>query len=77
MGLRMENTKIVIDQRTANIYREEKIHRLVPTVNLSYEFNEKRTLLWYSRRIRRPRSWSLNPFQSLTSLTFFRQEIQI
>ena len=26
-----------------------------------------------SRRIRRPRSWSLNPFQSITSLTFFRQ----
>ena len=29
--------------------------------------------LGYSRRIRRPRGWALNPFQSLTSLTFFRQ----
>ena len=43
-------------------------------MNLSYEFNEKENItLGYSRRIRRPRSWSLNPFQSLTSLTFFRQ----
>ena len=74
MGLRMENTKIVIDQRTANIYREKKYTDWFPTVNLSYEFNEKENItLGYSRRIRRPRSWSLNPFQSLTSLTFFRQ----
>ena len=74
LGLRMENTKIVIDQRTANIYREKKYTDWFPTVNLSYEFNEKENItLGYSRRIRRPRSWSLNPFQSLTSLTFFRQ----
>ena len=74
MGLRMENTKIIIDQRTANIYREKKYTDWFPTVNLSYEFNEKENItLGYSRRIRRPRSWSLNPFQSLTSLTFFRQ----
>ena len=74
LGLRMENTKIIIDQRTANIYREKKYTDWFPTVNLSYEFNEKENItLGYSRRIRRPRSWSLNPFQSLTSLTFFRQ----
>ena len=74
LGLRMEDTKIIIDQRTANIYREKKYTDWFPTVNLSYEFNEKENItLGYSRRIRRPRSWSLNPFQSLTSLTFFRQ----
>ena len=74
LGLRMEDTKIIIDQRTANIYREKKYIDWFPTVNLSYEFNEKENItLGYSRRIRRPRSWSLNPFQSLTSLTFFRQ----
>lgn len=74
LGLRMENTKIIIDQRTANVYREKKYTDWFPTVNLSYEFNEKENItLGYSRRIRRPRSWSLNPFQSLTSLTFFRQ----
>ena len=74
LGVRMEHTKIVIDQRTANIYKEKKYTDWFPTVNLSYEFNEKENVtLGYSRRIRRPRSWSLNPFQSLTSLTFFRQ----
>ena len=74
LGLRMENTKIIIDQRTADIYKEKKYTDWFPTLNLSYEFNEKENItLGYSRRIRRPRSWSLNPFQSLTSLTFFRQ----
>lgn len=74
LGIRMENTKIIIDQRTADIYQEKKYTDWFPTLNLSYEFNEKENItLGYSRRIRRPRSWSLNPFQSLTSLTFFRQ----
>ena len=74
LGIRMENTKIVIDQRTADIYKEKKYTDWFPTLNLSYEFNERENItLGYSRRIRRPRSWSLNPFQSLTSLTFFRQ----
>ncbi|MGB2171697.1 MAG: TonB-dependent receptor domain-containing protein [Flavobacteriaceae bacterium] len=74
LGLRMENTKIIIDQRTDNTYKEKKYTDWFPTLNLSYEFDEKENItLGYSRRIRRPRAWSLNPFQSLTSLTFFRQ----
>ena len=74
LGIRLENTKIIIDQRTADIYQEKKYTDWFPTLNLSYEFNERENItLGYSRRIRRPRSWSLNPFQSLTSLTFFRQ----
>ena len=74
MGLRMEKTHIEIDQKTANIYKEKDYTDWFPTLNLSYEFNEKENItLGYSRRIRRPRSWSLNPFRSLTSLTFFRQ----
>ena len=73
-GLRMENTHIKIDQRTTNEYSEKKYTDWFPTLNLSYEFNEKENItLGYSRRIRRPRGWALNPFQSLTSLTFFRQ----
>lgn len=74
LGLRMENTKIIIDQRTDNTYKEKKYTDWFPTLNLSYEFDEKENItLGYSRRIRRPRAWSLNPFRSLTSLTFFRQ----
>jgi outer membrane receptor protein involved in Fe transport len=74
MGLRMEKTHIEIDQRTSNIFKEKDYTDWFPTLNLSFEFNEKENVtLGYSRRIRRPRSWSLNPFRSLTSLTFFRQ----
>ena len=74
MGLRMEKTHIEIDQKTANIYKEKDYTDWFPTLNLSYEFNEKESVtIGYSRRVRRPRSWSLNPFRSLTSLTFFRQ----
>ena len=74
MGLRMEKTHIEIDQRTSNIYKEKDYTDWFPTLNFSYEFSEKENItLGYSRRVRRPRSWSLNPFRSLTSLTFFRQ----
>ena len=74
IGLRMEKTHIEIDQRTSNIYKEKDYTDWFPTLNLSHEFNKKENItLGYSRRIKRPRSWSLNPFRSLTSLTFFRQ----
>lgn len=74
MGLRMEKTHIEIDQRTSNIYKEKDYTDWFPTLNLSFEFSEKENItLGYSRRIRRPRSWSLNHFRSLTSLTFFRE----
>ncbi len=74
MGLRMEKTHIEIDQRTSNIYKEKDYTDWFPTLNLSFEFSEKENItLGYSRRIRRPRSWSLNPFRSLTSFTFFRE----
>lgn len=73
-GLRMEKTHIEIDQRTSNEFNEKDYTDWFPTLNLSFEFSEQENItLGYSRRIRRPRSWSLNPFQSLTSLTFFRQ----
>jgi len=74
MGLRMEKTHIEIDQKTTDIFKEKYYTDWFPTLNLSYEFNEKENItLGYSRRVSRPRSWSLNPFRSLTSLTFFRQ----
>ncbi|MDC1048623.1 TonB-dependent receptor [Flavobacteriaceae bacterium] len=74
MGLRMEKTHIEIDQKTTKIFKEKDYTDWFPTLNFSFEFTEKENItLGYSRRIRRPRSWSLNPFRSLTSLTFFRQ----
>ena len=74
LGLRMENTKIVIDQKTTNDFKQKKYTNFFPTLNLSYEFSEQENItLGFSRRIRRPRSWSLNPFPSRSSVTFFRQ----
>ena len=74
LGLRMENTNIVIDQKTTNDFKQKKYTNFFPTLNLSYEFSEEENItLGFSRRIRRPRSWSLNPFPSRSSVTFFRQ----
>ena len=74
IGLRMEKTHIEIDQKTTKIFKEKDYTDWFPTLNFSFEFTEKENItLGYSRRIRRPKSWSLNPFRSLTSLTFFRQ----
>ena len=74
LGLRIEKTNIVINQKTTNDFKEKKYTNFFPTVNLSYEFNEEENItLGFSRRIRRPRSWSLNPFPSRSSVTFFRQ----
>ena len=74
LGLRAETTNLKFNQKTSQESNQKKYTDLFPTVNLSYEFSESENItLGYSRRIRRPRSWSLNPFQSITSLTFFRQ----
>lgn len=74
MGLRMESTQIIIDQRTTSDFNEKKYTDWFPTLNLSYEFNEMENItLGYSRRIRRPRSYLINPFRSITNLTFFFQ----
>ena len=74
LGLRAETTNLKFNQKTSQESNQKKYTDLFPTVNLSYEFSDSENItLGYSRRIRRPRSWSLNPFQSITSLTFFRQ----
>ena len=73
-SLRAETTNLKFNQKTSQESNKKKYTDVFPTVNLSYEFsNSENITLGYSRRIRRPRSWSLNPFQSITSLTFFRQ----
>ena len=70
LGLRVENSNIEIDQRTLKQINNKNYTDWFPTVNLSYEFNEKSSLiLGYSRRLRRPRSRFINPFPSRTSIT--------
>ncbi len=70
LGLRYENTRFTLDQPTTNDFKKKHINGLFPTVNLNYEFNENASLsLGYNRRVRRPRSFMLNPFPSRSSVT--------
>ena len=70
LGLRLEETRITIDQPTSGDFNRNNYLGLFPTVNLSYEISENENVtLGYSRRIRRPRSWFINPFPSRSSVT--------
>ena len=74
LGLRMEDSNIVIDQRTTNDYTNKRYTNWFPTVNLSFEIDEKESItLGYAKRIRRPRGFFLNPFPSRNSITNFFQ----
>ncbi len=67
-GLRLEQTRITIDQETTGDLNKKNYTSLFPTLNLGYEFTEKSSLtLGYNRRIRRPRSRFINPFPSRSS----------
>lgn len=70
LGLRMESTKITVDQRTTEDSNVRLYNNWFPTINLAYEQNESSSFqLGYSRRIRRPRSFFINPFPSRSSVT--------
>ncbi len=70
LGLRTEITDIDLDVLTTNQESNKNYTEWFPTVNLGYEFNETDNLtLGYSRRLRRPRFWFLNPFESRSSAT--------
>ncbi|MCD2259042.1 TonB-dependent receptor domain-containing protein [Psychroserpens luteolus] len=70
LGLRMESTRITIDQVTTGSLDRKNYTGLFPTVNLGYEISEKQSItLGYNRRIRRPRSRFINTFPSRSSAT--------
>ena len=70
LGLRMEASRITINQITTGDRDVKSYASLFPTVNLGYELNEKQSItLGYNRRIRRPRSRFINPFPSRSSAT--------
>ena len=74
LGLRIEDSNIIVDQRTINDYTQKKYTDFFPTVNLSYEFSDTESIiLGYSRRISRPRGRYLNPFPSRASVSNFFQ----
>lgn len=74
LGLRMENTDRKINLIQTNEIYNKNFTEFFPTLNLGLEFNESESLtLGYSRRLRRPRHWFLNPFESRTSETYIRK----
>lgn len=71
LGLRMETTDREIYLIQTNETYKDNFTELFPTFNLGYEFSDSESLtLGYSKRLRRPRSWFLNPFESRTSETY-------
>ncbi len=71
LGLRSETTIARIRLLNTNDNYDKKFTELFPTVNLGYELSDAQSFtLGYSRRLRRPRSWFLNPFESRNSETF-------
>lgn len=70
LGLRSEITDIDLRVLTTNQFSDKNYTEWFPTVNLGYELNDSDNLtLGYSRRLRRPRHWFLNPFESRSSAT--------
>ena len=70
LGLRMEATRITINQITTNDKQVKSYAGLFPTMNLGYEISDTQSItLGYNRRIRRPRSRFINPFPSRSSAT--------
>lgn len=68
LGLRMEVSDITVKVYGTDLDSNKKYAELFPTLNLAYELGEDETLtLGYNRRVRRPRSWFINPFPSRAS----------
>ena len=69
-GLRYEATNQVVNQLETNDFNDNDFNGLFPTLNLNYELSEGESFQFgYNRRIRRPRSFFLNPFPSRSSPT--------
>ena len=74
LGLRSESTNIDIDLIDTNESFSKNYTDLFPTVNLGYELSDDQSFtLGYSRRLSRPRSWYLNPFENRSSETIIRK----
>ncbi len=70
LGLRMEQSRVTINQITTNELKRKNYNGFFPTINLGYTISEKQSItLGYNRRIRRPRSRFINPFPSRSSAT--------
>jgi outer membrane receptor protein involved in Fe transport len=68
IGLRTEITDVKVRLTNTNENFDYKYTELFPTINFGIERTENQSFtLGYSRRLRRPRYWYLNPFESRNS----------
>jgi outer membrane receptor protein involved in Fe transport len=68
LGLRTEITDVKVRLTNTNEKFDYKYTELFPTINVGFERTEDQSFtIGYSRRLRRPRFWYLNPFESRSS----------
>ncbi|MCL5244758.1 TonB-dependent receptor [Cellulophaga sp. 20_2_10] len=69
-GIRVEDTDIEIELAETNDINTKKYTNWFPSVFLGYELSEmEQFTVSYSKRLRRPGSWFINPFPSRSSNT--------
>lgn len=68
LGLRLEQTDRLLDQKTTGRdYKYDQLH-LFPTLNVSTSIDQQQQLQFsYSRRINRPQEMALNPFPNFSN----------
>lgn len=73
LGLRVEYSDVLTELKNTNEINDRSYFNFFPSAHLSYNLSEGNDLqLSYSRRIRRPRFWYLNPFFTFSdSRNFF------
>lgn len=68
LGLRTEITDVKVRLTNTNENFDYNYSELFPTINFGFERTDNQSFtLGYSRRLRRPRYWFLNPFESRNS----------
>lgn len=74
IGLRVEDSKIIVNQIITNERNDQDYFKFFPTLNISYKFNKSESILiGFNRRISRPRARFLNPFLQRSGIANFFQ----
>lgn len=79
LGMRVEMTQIDIKLINSNQNFNKKYTNLFPTANIGYKISKEKSLtLGYNRRLRRPRSRALNPFENRASeILFYKGNVNL
>lgn len=73
LGVRAEGALTTFEQETLGETFDNRYFSLFPSVHLSYQPGERNTIrASYSKRVRRPSTWQLNPLGNYTDPTFRR-----